>query len=225
MERYFRPGGKINRLLDSFADMVIANLLWLLMSLPVITIGASTAALYRIMLRRQRGMIEPVVKAFFKGFKMNFKTGIAVSALGLLFVFLIALDYRIVQKYREVFGPAGEFPVYVMAVMLVIVWSYLFPMISFFDETFSRHLRNAVLLSIKHFGCTIVILFNNVMPLALILFFRTATNLPTYLWIVVGSAAVARLNARFFLRVFENYIPDDAREGYFRQTDGYQLRD
>ena len=51
MRNFLRYDGPLGRFLNSVADMVLLNLLWLLCSLPVVTIGASTVALYTVTLR------------------------------------------------------------------------------------------------------------------------------------------------------------------------------
>lgn len=75
---FFRTMGKIG-------DLVIVNLLWLLCSLPVITIGASTLGLFTVVNKIAAGEDYRPAADFFKAFKRDFKQGTAlwlVVALG-----------------------------------------------------------------------------------------------------------------------------------------------
>ena len=51
MNRLFSLDGKLFHILSRIADLILLNVLWLLSSLPIITIGASTTALYYVMLK------------------------------------------------------------------------------------------------------------------------------------------------------------------------------
>ena len=56
------------RLMGRMADLVILNLLWLCCSLPVVTMGAATAALYSVMLRLVKMKKDIFFPAFSKPF-------------------------------------------------------------------------------------------------------------------------------------------------------------
>ena len=51
----FNPENSFWQALDHLADLLILSLLWLVCSLPLVTVGASTAALYDAMARCVRG--------------------------------------------------------------------------------------------------------------------------------------------------------------------------
>ena len=70
MRNFLRYDGPLGRFLNSVADMVLLNLLWLLCSLPVVTIGASTVALYTVTLRYPEDD-SGLAKLFFLAFRNN----------------------------------------------------------------------------------------------------------------------------------------------------------
>ena len=61
----------INRLLD----VLFLNFLWIICSLPIVTIGAATCAAFSISLKMVDDEEGYIGKAFFKEFKKNFKQG------------------------------------------------------------------------------------------------------------------------------------------------------
>ena len=70
------------------ADFIILNLLWLVCSIPIITIGASTTALYTVMLKVVKNEEGYIARGFLKAFKENFKQS---TLLMVVFVSLVIL--------------------------------------------------------------------------------------------------------------------------------------
>jgi uncharacterized membrane protein YesL len=81
----------IIRFLNKGADLLILNILFIVCSLPVVTIGASLTAMYAVNLRSVRYGDGYVVQTFFKSFKQSFVQAtiawIIVAACGLLIFF------------------------------------------------------------------------------------------------------------------------------------------
>ena len=55
--------------LNKIGDIVIANLLFVLCSLPLITAGPALTALYHCMLRTVKGNNNGTIKTYFRAFK------------------------------------------------------------------------------------------------------------------------------------------------------------
>mgnify|MGYP000733174805 CR=1 FL=1 len=60
--------------LNKLGDIVIANLLFILCCIPVITIGPSLTALYHCMMRTVKGNNNGTTKTFFRAFKGKLQT-------------------------------------------------------------------------------------------------------------------------------------------------------
>lgn len=73
MKKILNPDAPLMRFLSQAADLVILNLVWLACCLPVVTAGASTAALYRITLNMIRGTGRCGPGAFWAAFRENFR--------------------------------------------------------------------------------------------------------------------------------------------------------
>lgn len=68
----FGIDGKIYKFLDKFWHMVWIGVLWIICSIPIITIGASSSAAYYAMVRSVRRNEDNSTRDFFKSFKQNF---------------------------------------------------------------------------------------------------------------------------------------------------------
>ena len=77
-----------------FPTMVGLNLLYLFCCLPIVTIGASTAALNYVMRNYVRGVHVDPYHDFLKKCRENFKQGTAVTVLYIIVCILLGLQYR-----------------------------------------------------------------------------------------------------------------------------------
>ena len=104
MESLFNFDNKIFRILRKFCEMIYLSLLWLLFSLPIITIGASTTALYYATnksLFHDRGYVW---NEFWDSFKSNFKQS-TICWLMMLGIYLLTIvDFWILYTL----SPSGE---------------------------------------------------------------------------------------------------------------------
>ena len=92
-----KPGSLYDRIFGFLGQLIALNLLWIVCSLPVITAGASTTALYYCTLKLHKDGDIRVFHDFFKSFKQNFKQ----STLIWILMAAVAVLYgeRIVGNY------------------------------------------------------------------------------------------------------------------------------
>ena len=92
----FNSDGWFSRFFGTLGDIIIVNILFILCSIPIVTMGASMSAMYFTLLKKQRtGENGGVVKLFFKGFKDNFKQSTISWSLFLLISFIFTLDFNL----------------------------------------------------------------------------------------------------------------------------------
>ena len=86
--------------------------------------------------------------------------------------------------------------------MLTALLSYLFPLISRYDNTFLRHLGNAARLALANLPVTVLLTAVNLFPLW-IGFFVPALWIPVVeFWLLIGASAAAYLNSFYLQRIF-----------------------
>ena len=69
MSEFFNPDSSIMRFITKIASSVYLNILWFICSLPVVTIGASTTALFYVTLKMAKNEEGNITAAFFRSFK------------------------------------------------------------------------------------------------------------------------------------------------------------
>ena len=68
-----KPGSLFDRIFGFLGQLIALNLLWIVCSLPIITAGASTTALFYCTLKLHKDGDIRVLHDFFKSFKQNFR--------------------------------------------------------------------------------------------------------------------------------------------------------
>ena len=66
---------------QTICDLILLNILWLICSLPIITIGASTAALHSVVRKMAACEYYTVWSGFWHGFHENWKQGTAAALI------------------------------------------------------------------------------------------------------------------------------------------------
>ena len=79
MKNWFQLDNPFWIFMGKLFDMVLLSVLWLVFSLPVVTIGASTTALYYVALKLANNEGGYTVRSFWQAFKQNLIPGIPLG--------------------------------------------------------------------------------------------------------------------------------------------------
>ena len=107
MSSIFNLDAPIWEFMGEIADVVVLSLLWWICSLGIITIGASTTAMYYVLGKKVRQETTYVVKDFFKSFKQNFRQSVPLTLMTIigyisLFIYLILVFQNLVTDVQLV---------------------------------------------------------------------------------------------------------------------------
>lgn len=208
MDNNFEQDSGVVSLLMDFADLIIANILWFLTSLPLFTLGASTAALYSVVRTPgEKRYSASVFKNFFRAFIKNFKT----ATLALL-ILLIPAAFAGINFFLVLFGLleesiAGYVICGISILLFLFAWNYVFPLIAYFENSVLKTLGNALVLSVAHLPTTILVTVLNLIPVLVLIFFTNFFYKTIILWIFVAFALIAKANILLLERVFRRYLP------------------
>ena len=197
------------RFIGKFCDVMILNVLWVLCSIPVVTMGASTTAVYYVTLKLVRDEEGPTIRSFFKSFKENFRQATIIwlimlaagSLLGFDLYFFLAIQ-RTASALRTVmlavFG--GFLMVYLLVLMLV------FPLQARFYNPVKRTLFNAFFMSVRHIGHTLgMILMDTLLVMAAVF----VLPMLQALLFLFGFPLFAFLNSYVIVGIFDRYMPKE----------------
>lgn len=205
MNHIFSIDGPLMRLLNLVADILLLHLLWLLCSIPIVTIGASTTALYYACMKRIRNNEGYLASNFFHSFKQNFKQStilwLILSAIGYLFF----LDFQVAISAGGIIGKIMTIGCAIFLVPYLFILIYIFPVQAKFDNPIKNNLKNAFLMSFRHFIYTLLLII--IIGTFVVLGF---TFFPMVgLLLVCGAGLIGYLTSSVFIQIFRKYIPDE----------------
>lgn len=190
MNNLFSVDNPINRGLTKIGELIILSILWFVTSLPILTIGTSTAALYYAVvksLRRGRGY---PIKEYFKAWKQNFLKGTVLTLiLAVILLFLMGWLSGLGTTIEEIAAGvesafAGKSDSLVMiytvcSIALVlegVLFNYIFPVLSRLEISIVKIVVLSIVMAVRYFYFSIALLvilyglgfFTYIMPLAII---------------------------------------------------------
>ena len=161
MGKFFNLDSPFVQFMNRVADLMWLNILFLLCCIPVVTVGASVTAMYYVTLKMVRNEESYITKLFFKSFKQNFLQATAIWIIFITAGFLLFVDYRILSGQMGLNIDNGSVRT-VMQVLLIAVFifyvftiTFVFPLLSKFDNTIKNTIKNAFIMSIRHFPATL----------------------------------------------------------------------
>lgn len=202
----FKLDGPIHKLLSRILDLIILNVIFTICCIPIVTIGASFSALYTVMFKIKEEKDSNVFKQFFIAFKDNFLQSLFGTLILLAVAALLYMDYNIVFV-EKLYGDAIMKALFFIILFLVSgFFSWLFPMLSRFDNKFKEHLKNAFMLSLAHLPTTILVVILNLSPFILLYFFAefSVYYLLTF-WMFIGLSLIALVNSKLLYKAFSKY--------------------
>ena len=91
---FLKPDSPAMNFISTVADLIIVNILFIICSIPIVTVGAAYSAKYYVSMKIIRGEGTGVFIPFFKAFGKNFKQATIVWLIMLVAIGLIILDWR-----------------------------------------------------------------------------------------------------------------------------------
>lgn len=206
---------KFYQIVTQIIDCAALSLLWIVFSLPVITIGASTTALYHAVdkvIRREDGSIW---KEFWRVFRRDFKRATALWILMLLICSILVANFYAAFAREWADGSLQAF-MQIAAVFLIALFAiwlqYWFPYLARFDDPVKRILKNtlAMMLAETKADFRLLLLFLVVTATDVIISLRVpvlAVFMPVA-YIISLNRVTERLFARYIARQEEAAQPE-----------------
>lgn len=202
------------RFLAMVANLFMANLLFIICCLPVVTVGASFAALNKVVkdVLSEKGDAA-VFKPFFRAFCENFKQATVIWLIMVIVLVVAAWSVLLSAAMGDAVSKLSQTVFGIVAIVVLAVALYLFPLIARFQNTLGRHLRNAVILAIASLPRTVLITVFNAIP------FLVAYNCTLevvlsmgFYWIIAGPAVGACFTNWLLGPVFSKFEPKEITE-------------
>lgn len=203
MGELFNLDNPVWSFMGKVADLIILNILAVICSLPIFTIGASWTALYFVTIRMVRKEESYIVKDFFRSFKENFKQATIIWLIVLAMSAVLAGDILICRMLPDQIPQIISLAVAVLAFWVFGTIVYIFPVLSRFQNTIKNTLKNAFLISVLNIPYTILIMVLIVLPFVLAFFVYQAAPFV----IAMGFSLPAYIASLMLVRIFRKLEP------------------
>lgn len=204
--KFFRFDSPFWEFFSRVADLVILNVLWLVFSLPIVTIGASTTAMYCVALHLVRGEGSGVVRMFWNSFRLNFRQAtllffiLLIPTVLVCYELLLYLSGAVTQTLWT--GVVFCLP----AVLLTLISAYIYPLLAQFDNSIRNTLKNACYLAIGNLPVSLIMAALNLLAPILFLCLPEFFMRSCIFWVAIGAALVAAINSLLLRRIFKKYF-------------------
>lgn len=162
MNNFFDSSNGLMGLMSKLMDVVILSLLWSLCSLPIVTMGVATTALYYTAVKVIRRDRNYVFQSFFKSFKENFAQGMLLWLFFLAIMAVLGINLRFSQGLMA--QASGKMLGFILSVLyclmgLVAVFAalYMLPVLSRFTMKKRQILKMSLFMSVRHLPYTFLL--------------------------------------------------------------------
>lgn len=203
MRGIFNLDSPVMQFLSRMADLMILNILFIVCSLPVITIGASLAAMHRVTQNMVFEQGEGVAKAFFRAFRQNFRQATIVWLAALVLAASLICDFFLIMA--NLGGSTANVMYGVLVILAVLVFgvfSYIMPLIARYENTLRQQLTNALVLTLIKLPKTLLLIVLNLLPVILFLAVPPIFAQSLILWVLLGFALMSFLGSCLLKKVF-----------------------
>ncbi len=219
--RLFRADGPVYEFISKFTDMVLLSLCWLVCSIPIVTGGASTAALYAVCFKMLKNEEGHVCRQFFSYFKSNFKQAtlawLILLPIGIIIAYMIYLYYFGMSVMD---GAADVFAILVLvaAALYIITLTYVFACAARYENTPVQTVKNGIFIGLRFLGRTVILL-----AITVAIMFVAMWNLTTmFIAVLLVPACLTYVHGSFIIKIFEKLEEERAERECREETERHK---
>lgn len=158
--KFFDPENTLWSWIGRIPEIVILSALWVVMSLPVITLIPASIALYDAMARNVRPDEKGAYRRYFRTFRQELGRGMLMSLLWLITASVLFIGFRILQRQA---GESQGWAVYtliyqVLSLIPLGIFLWIIPLESRFVYPYWTLHKNAAIMMISYLPRTLIML-------------------------------------------------------------------
>ena len=228
MNEFFNKDSFAMRFLTQLGNLILVNIIFIITCIPIVTIGASLSALYRVTFAIHCKEEVTVLRTYFDTFRSSFKHSTIISvpttAALLFFLYEIYLLFFVLDPKYALF----QIPVWIMILIILSIWIYSFPMIGLYEQPLKQTIKNSLILAVTNLPVTISTIIVKGGILFLCLAIPKVGVIIGSFYILFGFSLSAFITAFFLKRIFEKYgslTPYDDDEPEFMTSEEFSQRE
>lgn len=201
MKRFFDSDNRIWRSINRLADYFLVSICWLLCSLPLLTLGTASIALYDTVAHCIKGDEGHMLRRFFQTFRRELLRGILLTLLWTGAAWLLYAGYQYLVGRSADSNPMTVVSIVYYCSLLIplgcLCWSLALE--SRFTASFCQLLKNSFAFTFAYLptSCAVTALF--------VLAANLCLNFPVFLAVIPGI--MVHLQSHFIEKVFQKHMP------------------
>jgi len=205
---FFNEDNFLHQFFLFLGKLIALNLLWMICSIPVITIGASTTAMYYCTLKLHKDKDIDAIKSFFKSFRRNFLQSTIICVFLLVAAFILWLEHIAVKTMQS---GARQIFTYVLAavgILLLLLTLYIFPTVASFDNKIKKLIIHSIYFIFSQPVYAVSVTAITCLPMYFTMV--DAELFPVYLfvWLMCGFSLTAYANSWFLWRLYRPFFEE-----------------
>lgn len=207
MSGYINPEGKVMQLFYKITETMLLSILWVIASVPVVTIGASSAALYYAFNKVVKEDCGYAWGEFWNGFRMNFKQATPVWLGALVICAGLAADIFVMLPLA-INGERGDFfwIFFMILLGIAIMWMvFIFAYMARFEDNTKTILKNSFWIYLMHFMPALLLLVILVVEVAVVIIFPITLPIAAFFF-PGGFTCIANM---ILEKIFKKYRKDE----------------
>lgn len=200
----FSYDGALYKMLTKISQMVLMSIFWGVASLPIITIGASTTAMFSSFYKIFRGENGSLFSDFFTAFKENFKKSTIIWLIMLVAGGILAADFWVLAQAGDKLPRVLTIILVAFAVFYIIEFSYVFALEAFYINDVKSTIKNAFFIAYANLNSTLLILI----IIAGFVLLNMTIILVNIISFIIGLGALGYLIARIQFDTLKKYLPE-----------------
>ena len=214
-----KPGSLFDRIFGFLGQLIALNLLWIVCSLPIITAGASTTALFYCTLKLHKDGDIRVLHDFFKSFKQNFRQSTLIWILMAAAGIFIYMEKEALATMPGSMSQIFNYVIFAVYIPLVAVALYVFPTVAAFENKTMTLITNAFYFAVKHIGYALAVAVITILPMTMTLvdakLFPVISADLADVWILSDCYA----DSWFMWKLFKPYFKEEEEEHHYVDTE------
>ncbi|MBQ6806564.1 MAG: YesL family protein [Lachnospiraceae bacterium] len=196
--KFFSVDSSLYRFLTRLWDIIQVNFFWLVCCVPIVTIGASTAAAFHVCMKMVDDEEGYIGREFLKGFKENWKQGTIVGIITIVCTYAVYLD---IQIFEAVEGNPIVFLIVAMVsgFLFFLCLIYAYPLLVRYRNSLKGTLKNSFTIARRYFLRTLLLAF--IIMIEFVVWRFNSTTL--FIGFLIGPACIMFTVAGMALRIFQ----------------------
>lgn len=205
----FNPENGFWQVFGKIADVMMLSLLWIFCSLPVVTMGPATAALYDATVKCVRGEEKGTLSRYFRTFRRELATASLVTLIWVPII--VGLRFGMMALWPALtaaLGSALTVTLYFVVMLLPLGgFCWMFPLLSRFTFNVPGLCRMGVRFSLAHLPATLAIVVLTIAAVEVCVL--TINSMFFIIYLLTLPCLLVLLWSLMMERAFRKYMPEE----------------